>query len=70
MPYAAIEKSFENLTDEQKTIVYNLVVSLGRMNKRHETLPPGKRVFGKYAGKASATFADDWEMSEEDLCSL
>ena len=70
MPYAAIENSFERLTEEQKLIVYNLVVSLGKMNECHEVHKPKKRVFGKYAGKASVAFADDWEMSEEELCCL
>lgn len=29
-----------------------------------------KRVFGKFEGKAKAVFAEDWEMTEEELCNL
>lgn len=70
MSYDVLEKNYEMLTAEQQMIVYNLVISLGKLNSgfRHE--PVKKRTFGKFAGRATATFADDWEMSEEELCGL
>lgn len=67
MSYEIMEKTFRTLPEEQQQIVYNLVLSLGK-------LPQGaaqrKRSFGKFAGKATATFSEDWEMSEAELCAL
>lgn len=67
MSYEIMEKTFRALPEEQQQIVYNLVLSLGK-------LPQGatrrKRSFGKFAGKATATFSEDWEMSEAELCAL
>ena len=69
MPYAVLEKSYATLTAEQQAIVYNLVLSLEKMNER-QSAQPKKREFGKFKGKATAEFSDDWEMSEAELCGL
>ena len=29
---------------------------------------PNKRTFGKFSGRATAVFSDDWAMTEEELC--
>ena len=70
MSYDVLEKSYETLTDEQQLIVYNLVISLGKLNAKKDEKALKKRTFGKFAGRATATFSDDWEISEEELCSL
>ena len=69
MAYDVLQQSYETLTEEQQMIVYNLVLSLSKLKKPTNT-PPKKRVFGKFAGKATAIFSDSWEMSEEELCAL
>ena len=69
MPYAVLEKSYETLTAEQQMIVYNLVLSLEKMNEK-QAAQPKKREFGKFCGRATAVFSDDWEMSESELCGL
>lgn len=43
-------------------IVYNLIISLGKLNEKNNVIPK-KREFGQYASKA--VFLDDWEMPEE-----
>ncbi len=70
MSYDVLEKSYETLTDEQQLIVYNLVISLGKLNAKQDAKALKKRTFGKFAGRTTATFSDDWEISEEELCSL
>ena len=35
-------------------------------NKGHSK--PQKRIFGQFAGKATATFADDWSINENEFC--
>ena len=70
MSYDVLEKSYETLTDEQQLIVYNLVISLGKLNAKQDAKALKKRTFGKFAGRATATFSDDCEISEEELCSL
>ncbi|HBG65162.1 MAG TPA: hypothetical protein DDW78_01675 [Treponema sp.] len=70
MFYDVLKKNYETLTDEQQLIVYNLVISLGKMNKEQGGKTLEKRSFGKFAGRATASFSDDWEMSEEDLLAL
>lgn len=70
MPYDLLEKNYKSLTEEQQLIVFNLVVSLGNLNAAQSAGSLKKRTFGKFAGKAKAVFSDDWEMSEEELCSL
>ncbi|WP_191018216.1 hypothetical protein [Treponema zioleckii] len=69
MSYAVLEKSYATLTAEQQMIVYNLVLSLEKMNER-QSVHPKKREFGKFKGKATATFSDDWEMSESELSAM
>lgn len=70
MSYDVLEKNYETLTAEQQLIVYNLVISLGKLNATHGEKSLKKRTFGKFADRATATFADNWEMSEEELCAL
>ena len=67
MSYEILEKSYATLTDEQQMIVYNLVVSLEKLNSKKNDSPQ-KRIFGKFSGTAIAVFSDDWEMTEEELC--
>ena len=70
MSYEILEKNYNTLTEDQQLIVYNLILSLCKMNlKKNDNVFP-KRVFGKFAATAKATFSDDWELSEEELCSL
>ena len=72
MSYKNLERTYNTLTEEQQSIVYNLALSLFNLNSklRKNTSVQPKRKFGKYAGVAKATFKDNWEMSEEELCSL
>ncbi len=70
MAYDVLQQSYEALTEEQQMIVYNLVLSLSKLNSKPTNTPPKKRVFGKFAGKATAIFSDSWEMSEEELFAL
>lgn len=67
MSYEILEKSYSTLTEEQQLIVYNLVLSLEKLNEKKNTK---KREFGKFANKGTAKFSDNWEMTEEELCSL
>ena len=69
MAYDVLQQSYETLTEEQQMIVYNLVLSLSKLNSKPAESPK-KRVFGKFTGKATASFSDSWEMTEEDLCAL
>ena len=69
MAYDVLQKSYEILTEEQQMIVYNLVLSLVKLNEKSNESPK-KRTFGKFAGKATAVFSDSWEMTEEELCAL
>ena len=56
------KKNYNALTEEQQMIVYNLIISLGKLNEKNNVIPK-KREFGQYASKA--VFLDDWEMPEE-----
>lgn len=67
MSYEIMEKTFRALPEEQQNIVYNLVLSLGGLA---QSAAPRKRSFGKFAGIATATFSEDWEMSETEMCEL
>lgn len=67
MSYEILEKTYVSLTEEQQVIIYNLALSLEKLNEKKNLK---KREFGKFAGKASAKFSDNWEMSEEELCGL
>ena len=69
MAYDVLQQSYETLTEEQQMIVYNLVLSLCKLNSKPAESPK-KRMFGQFAGKATATFSDSWEMSVEELCYL
>ena len=70
MSYDVLEKNYEMLTAEQQLIVYNLVISLSKLNANSSYETAQKRTFGKFAGRATAAFADNWEITEEELCSL
>lgn len=72
MSYSTLEETYSTLTEEQQLIVYNLAQSLYNMNinLQEQAKSLQKRRFGKFAGIAKATFHDDWEMSEEDLCAI
>ena len=70
MPYELLERTYNTLSAEQQMIVYNLILSLSRLNNNSEATTPAKRTFGDFANIATATFSDDWSMTEEDLCSL
>lgn len=39
MCYEVLEKNYETLTPEQQLIVYNLVISLGKLNAKHNEKP-------------------------------
>lgn len=67
MSYEVLEKTYISLTEEQQDIVYNLALSLEKLNEKKSLK---KREFGKFADKAFAKFSDNWEMSEEELCRL
>lgn len=70
MPYATLENTYKTLSSEQQMIVYNLVLSLYKLNQKSTKAKIPKRKFGKFANVASAEFSDDWEMTEEELCNL
>ncbi|MBQ9260072.1 MAG: hypothetical protein IJ187_09530 [Neisseriaceae bacterium] len=69
MSYAAIEHSYNTLTQEQQVIVNDLIVSLAKLNKRNlkEKARP-KRTFGQFSGRATAIFSNTWSMTEDELC--
>jgi hypothetical protein len=69
MSYAQMEHTFNLLTAEQQQAIFNLAVLLLNSNSSVADKPK-KRTFGQYAGRATAVFADDWEMTDEELCSL
>ena len=62
--------AYNALTAEQQSIVYNLTISLMHLNAKFESQVPRKRTFGQFVGRAEAIFADDWEITEDELCSL
>lgn len=70
MRYEVMEKTFCTLPEEQQQIVYNLVLSLGSLPSKGATSNDRKRSFGKFVGKATATFAENSSMTEAELCSL
>ena len=70
MSYEIMEKTFRALPEEQQNIVYNLILSLGNLAHDAQGAVPRKRSFGKFAGIATATFSEDWEMSEAERCEL
>ncbi|MDE6705600.1 MAG: hypothetical protein K2J81_06805 [Treponemataceae bacterium] len=70
MRYEVMEKTFCTLPEEQQQIVYNLVLSLGNLPPKGASPNERKRSFGKFAGKATATFTENSSMTEAELCSL
>lgn len=70
MSFETLEKNYKTLTTEQQLIIYNLVLSLGKMNSQKNNTSMKKRSFGKFSGRATATFSDDWELTDEELCAL
>lgn len=68
MSYETMEQAYKQLNDEQQKAIYEMTLLL--LNNNKPVKPMKERVLGKYAGKATAVFADDWEMTEEELCSL
>jgi hypothetical protein len=70
MSYDTMEKAYKMLTKEQQQFVYNLTVMLINHNAESQSKPRPKRTFGQFAGRAKAVFADDWGMSEEELCKI
>ena len=70
MSYEVFEAAYNSLTAEKQMIVYNLVISLKNLDSGRVEKTLQKRQFGKFRGKATAEFADDWEMREEELCAL
>ena len=67
MSYETLEKNYKNLTEEQQHIVYNLILSLSKINVQSSQCCPKKRQFGKYAHCATAIFAEDWQITEEEF---
>lgn len=70
MSYEMLEKNYNALTAEQQTFIYNLVVSLGKLNAQLVEVGPRKREFGKFSDTGRASFSEDWEMSEEEFLGL
>ena len=70
MSYETMKNAYSALTEEQQLIVYNLTISLLNMNRKFEPVLSAKREFGQFAGKATAVFADNWDMTEDELCYL
>lgn len=70
MSYEMLEKTYNTLTVEQQTFIYNLVVSLGKLNAQLVDGGSRKREFGKFSGTGRASFSEDWEMSEEEFLGL
>ncbi len=70
MSFEVFEKKYKTLTTEQQLIIYNLVLYLGKMNSQISNTSIKKRTFGKFSGRATATFSDDFELTAEELCAL
>ncbi len=67
MSHSQMEQTFKMLTDEQQLAIYNLAVLLLNSNADTTAKKTKKRTFGQYSGRATAVFADDWEMTDEEL---
>ena len=67
MSYEILEKTYSTLTEEQQLVVYNLVLSLEKLNEKKTSK---KREFGKFSNIAKVKFSDNWEITEEELCNL
>ena len=71
MNYATIERPYNTLTEEQQAIVYDLVLSLAKLNSvKTQPETAQKRTFGQFANTANAVFNDGWAITEQDLCAL
>lgn len=69
MSFDVLEKTYNTLT-EQQLMVYDLALSLSKLNMAPKSEPTSKRVFGKFSKTAKAHFPDNWEMTEEEMCGL
>ncbi|MCR5455889.1 MAG: hypothetical protein K6F33_12950 [Bacteroidales bacterium] len=69
MSFDTMEQAYKQLNAEQQQAIYNLTILLLNNNENQQSKPK-KRTFGQYAGRAKAVFADNWEMTDEELCSL
>ena len=65
-----MEKAYKMLTKDQQQVVYNLTVMLISHNAESQCRQRSKRTFGQYAGRAKAVFADNWEITEDELCAI
>ena len=55
MSYEIFEKALDTLTKEQQTVVYNLIVSLGKLNSREDDETPAQKFLKlSWAGNESA----------------
>ena len=82
MSYEAFQKNYETLTPEQQLIVYNLVISLGKLNAEHNEKPDSAQkesLSQTQKSKAKdtlhqiqASFADNkgWTSEEEMLSDM
>lgn len=43
MSYEIFEKALDTLTKEQQTVIYNLIVSLGKLNSREDEETPAQK---------------------------
>jgi len=69
MSFDVLEKTYNTLT-EQQLMVYDLALSLSKLNMAPKSEPTSKRVFGKFSKTAKAHFSDNLEMTEEEMCGL
>lgn len=70
MSFDVLEKTYNTLTEQQQLMVYDLALSLSKLNMAPKSEPTSKRVFGKFSKTAKAYFSDNWEMTEEEMCGL
>lgn len=70
MSFDVLEKTYNTLTEQQQLMVYDLALSLSKLNMAPKSEPTSKRVFGKFSKTAKAHFSDNWEMTEEEMCGL
>ena len=70
MPLTAYNNLVEQLslmTYEQLANMMHITIDLMKEKKSSEI---SKREIGKYDNQVEIKFADEWEMTEEELCSL
>lgn len=67
MPYAVVAQKLETLNDELLQEAYNYILYL---HTKQEQTAVSKRMLGTLEGKMSANFADDWEISDEEMLGL